>query len=448
MILVKLDPTFESFRTKARQLLSKEIHPRDIEWLTEDSGFTFGEWWEDIPVIASAPVPKEYVELANLVSTLRDPTVWTLLYRVLYRITYEDRALLQSPLDSDVLDLAQKAKLVTRDMHKMKAFVRFKEVRSEEGTLYVAWHRPDHRIVRLVAPFFKDRFNGMNWIIMTEDESVSWDGKELRFSEGVPKEKVNIVDSAEDLWKTYYSSIFNPARIKISAMKKELPVRHWKTLPETELITGLLQEAPGRLQEFYDSQTLKPTALVDTLEELNEELKRCRACGICPKATGPVPGEGPRNAKIMLIGEQPGNEEDLARKPFIGPAGGVLDRALKENGIRREDLYITNAVKGFKYIPKGHQRWHKGASLAEVTTCKSWLKKEIELVKPEVVVCLGRSAALAITGKMVKIKDVRGEFFESAFSKKTIILPHPAAILRNADEPIEEFIREMGKLQV
>lgn len=439
MNLVQIDPTFESFRDKARQLISRKIHFDEVEWILDEPGFRFGKLWEDISVHEVPHVNKEFVEHAKLVSAYRDDAIWPLLYRALYRVVFDDKNLFANPLDQDVMELQNKAKLVSRDIHKMKAFVRFKEVSTDAGTIFMAWHNPDHRIIRLAAPFFKDRFNGMKWIIMTSDETANWNGSELTFSPGVSQTEAPKFDDKEDLWKTYYRAIFNPARIKISAMKKELPVRHWKTLPEAELITGLIDEAPHRLNEFYESQRAKPEINFSSIEELNQSLAKCRACGICEKANGPVTGEGPLNPKIMIIGEQPGNEEDLQRKPFIGPAGEVLNRALNEIELNRNDIYLTNAVKGFKYIPKANLRWHKGATITEIKTCQSWLKKEIELVRPEIIVCLGRSAALSIIGKMVKIEDVRGKFFSSAYSTKTIILPHPAAILRDKEDQEEAF---------
>lgn len=449
MILVRIKPDFEAFRKKARQLIAKKIRFDSVEWVDHEGGFFFGEEWQDIEVKAGFSVSKEFLDLAKLASAYRETSTWSLLYRLLYRITYEDKNLLRQALDPDILELDRRVKLVNRDIHKMKAFVRFREVKTEDGAVYLAWHRPDHRIVRFAAPFFKDRFNGMKWMIMTEDETVSWDKSELFFTEGIPREKVSLEDEAEDLWKTYYRSIFNPARIKIQAMKKELPVRHWSTLPETELITELIAEAPSRLQKFYDSQKERPVTAATTLSALYDDLAKCRACGICERATAPVPGFGPSHSRIMIIGEQPGNEEDLSGKPFVGPAGQVLNEALTKNGIRREDLFLTNAVKGFKYIPKGHQRWHKGASISEITTCRLWLKKEIEMIKPETIICLGRSAAFAIVGKLVKIEDVRGRFFESAYSKQTIIFPHPASVLRDMtdkEKALELFTADFKKL--
>ncbi len=450
MYNVRFAADFESWRIKAKQLLVSNIKPDEINWITEETGFHFGQEWTDIEVTDSPRIPREYFEAASVVSCFRDDSTWTLLYRIAWRILHEQRELLKISLDADVRELENRHKSVMRDLHKMKAFVRFKEVQQDGKILYVAWHRPDHRISRLAAPFFKDRFNGMNWIIMTEDETINWDQKSLTFSEGVSSHNAPSIDSAEDLWKTYYSSIFNPARIKIGAMKKEMPVRHWKTLPESELITSLIDEAPERLKVFYDSQ--RPNATQEkqlTYPEIKEALKSCRSCDICQKATGPVMGEGPLNARIMFIGEQPGNEEDQIGTPFIGPAGQLLEKALLKRGFNRNEIYITNAVKGFKWIYQSSMRLHRSANASEISACKPWLKQELNLIKPQIVVCLGRSAAQSILGKMVKMEEVRGKFFSSSVCDKTIILPHPSSILRiqNPNEreiAFNRFVEELG----
>ncbi len=434
MYHVRFEPDFDNWRMKARQLLSFHIPPSQVQWITSEGGFVLTEEWQDKEVTATLNLPRDYFQRAQVVSAYRDDSTWDLLYRIAYRILHGEKDLLNITLDDDIKEFESRHRLVMRDIHKMKAFVRFKEVQQEEKTIYMAWHRPDHRIVRLAAPFFKDRFNGMNWVIMTEDETMSWDQEEITFSPGVPEHEAPKADSTDDLWKTYYSSIFNPARIKIKAMKKELPVRHWKTLPESELIDSLIDEAPERLKKFYESQ--RPAAAIErqlSYEEIKDGIKFCRSCEICSKATGPVMGEGNQQARIMFIGEQPGNEEDLNGKPFIGPAGQLLERAFKLRGFKREEMYITNAVKGFKWIEQMNSRWHRSANASEISACKPWLKQELGLVKPEIVVCLGRSAAQSILGKMIKMEEVRGRFFKSHICDQTIILPHPSSILRIQD---------------
>lgn len=422
---------FTHWRIQARSLLAEKIHYNEVDW--GGSGFSFGETFQAKNGNVQLSIPKEFMRDAVIVAAFREDSTWSLLYRLAWRLLYENRDLFGNPLDEDVSEFGRRLKLVTRDMHKMKAFVRFREVRIGEELHYYSWHRPDHRIIHLIAPFFRDRFNGMNWTIMTEDGCATWDKKELTFSPGVERSALP-PDGAEDLWRTYYSSVFNPARIKESAMKKEMPVRYWKTLPESELITGLMQEAPNRLEEFYDSQRASaPTERFASLSELNSALSRCGACEICPKATAPVPGEGPGNARVMIVGEQPGNEEDKAGRPFQGPSGELLDEVLKRSGFRREDIYVTNAVKGFKHVIINSFRQHRTAQAREISSCRPWVKEELRLIQPELIICLGRTAAQSLLGKMIKMEDVRGKVMTSPLGKM-VILPHPASILRSQED--------------
>lgn len=430
MIGVDYCSDFEEWRNLSRSLLQERIHFNEIDWAGSDA-FSFHEKYIIKKSDVVVPVPKEFMRAAMIVSAFRDDSNWSLLYRLAYRLAYENKELLNDPLDSDILELNRRHKLVTRDMHKMKAFVRFREVIIENETHYFSWHRPDHKIVRLIAAFFRDRFNGMNWTIMTDDECVSWDKNELTFTEGVPRSSLP-EDEAEDLWKTYYSSVFNPGRIKEKAMKKEMPVRYWKTLPESELISSLMKEAPDRLEKFYDDQREAGTGSV---------LEKCRACGICSHSSGPVAGVGPKNARVMIVGEQPGDEEDKTGLPFQGPSGALLDDVLKKSGFKREDIYVTNAVKGFKHVIINSFRKHRTASSAEVAACRSWLKEELKTVQPELVICLGRIPAQSLFGKLLKMSDVRGKVLSSPLAPRVVILPHPATILR-ADPEAQKELRE------
>ncbi|MBC7713049.1 MAG: UdgX family uracil-DNA binding protein, partial [Rhizobacter sp.] len=316
-----------------------------------------------------------------------------------------------------------------------KAFVRFKEIKKNDESIYMAWHRPDHRVLKFSAPFFTDRFNGMNWAIFTEEESMTWINNKLEFGPGISQREAEAQDSMEELWKTYYASIFNPGRVKIKMMKSELPVRHWKTLPEAELIDQLIAEAPARLDAFYESQ--RPSALQwvpkgenVTLSELRTALPNCSACGNCSRATAPVAGSGPETARIVFVGEQPGNEEDLNGSPFVGPAGQLLMEALEIAGILRSEVYLTNAVKSFKWKDLNGMRKHVNPTAADIAACRPWLKSELDIVRPQILVCLGASAALSVFGKMMKVGDSHGKIFQTTFSDKTIILSHPSAILR------------------
>jgi uracil-DNA glycosylase family protein len=314
---------------------------------------------------------------------------------------------LQRATDADVTALRGQVQAVRRDEHKMHAFVRFRRVDTADGEQFVAWHRPDHPILRLAAPFFARRFPAMRWTIVTPDASASWDGEALRYGPGAPRSSTPQDDELEALFVTYYQSIFNPARLNLRAMRAEMPRKHWATLPETTAIAGLVRAAPERTAAMLAGQASAAAAWVPALHEV-EEVQRlpvlraaaaaCRACGLAACATRTVFGEGPAAARMMLVGEQPGDEEDLEGRPFVGPAGQVLDALLAEVGIDRSQVYVTNAVKHFKWQADGSRRVHVRPGPTEVAACRAWLDAEIAAVRPAVIVCLGSTAARSFVG--------------------------------------------------
>ena len=443
MKIIAIEPTFEAWRIKARSLLEDKIHFDNIVWQTSTRGSLL-DFVSDPPRERASliSIPREFIQEAHIVAAFRDDTTWSLLYRLVYRIVYEKKNLMENPLDDDVLDFRRRMKQVDRDLHKMKAFVRFREIQNDDGFVYMAWHRSDHRVLKFAAPFFKDRFNGMNWVIFTEDESMSWMNNKLSFGPGISQKEAEAYDEMEELWKTYYASIFNPARLKVKMMKQELPVRHWKTLPEAQIIDQLISEAPRRLDEFYEAQ--KRSAYewipksVSELSELKAALPSCAACSICSRATAPVFGEGPRDARIVFVGEQPGNEEDKEGRPFVGPAGKLFMSALEKANLRREDVYVTNAVKAFKWKGVNEMRKYMNPSASEIAACRPWVKSELEMIKPLLLVCLGASAAQSVFGKVMKVGESHGKIFKTSYSDHTIILSHPSAILRAEDPLVKE----------
>jgi uracil-DNA glycosylase len=171
-----------------------------------------------------------------------------------------------------------------------------------------------------------------------------------------------------------------------------------------------------------------------TLDTLRQAAQECRACDLYKAATQAVLGEGPRRAAAFFLGEQPGDQEDLAGRPFVGPAGKVLDEALAEVGIPRDDVYVTNAVKHFKWEPRGKRRIHKKPNLTEVKACRPWLETELALIQPRLIVCLGATAAQAILGPQFRITRDHGRFFESSWAPWVTATLHPSAILRMPDE--------------
>jgi DNA polymerase len=183
------------------------------------------------------------------------------------------------------------------------------------------------------------------------------------------------------------------------------------------------------------------------LAHLRRDAARCTACPLHANATQTVFGEGPADAPLMLVGEQPGDKEDLAGRPFVGPAGALLDRCLSEAGIERSRAYVTNAVKHFKWIRQGKRRLHGKPSAREIDICKPWLAAEIELVRPTVLVCLGATAARTLLGKDFRVTRQRGEFIPSPLAGRVMATVHPSSLLRATEGREQEIARFIGDLR-
>lgn len=445
-------PTFSAWQKSARRALLREISPDLIAWEELGADQPSLAMFEEIdaPPESKVPrfrVPKAFLEMAKRVACHRDARRWALLYRVLWRLTHGEPRLIEIMVDADVHELMALDKAVRHDLHKMRAFVRFREVTHEGLTWYVAWFEPAHHIVERNAAFFRDRFASMHWSILTPDRCLHWDGHHLSFTHGVPKSESPTEDAVESLWLTYYGSIFNPARVKTRAMEAEMPKKYWKNLPEAALIPALLEEAPRRVRDMVTYSQAKsapetfstaPVPETNDLSELAAAASKCVACPLYRNATQIVFGEGAKNARLVFVGEQPGDQEDLAGKPFIGPAGQLFDRALQEAGIDRQKAYVTNAVKHFKWEPRGKRRLHAKPSAREIATCRSWLDAELKILQPEVLVLLGATATQSVLGSKPRVMRDRGQVMPSEYCPQTLITIHPSALLRAPDVETRE----------
>jgi probable DNA metabolism protein len=243
MIATHVENNFESWRMAARPLLARRIRPNAIIW----SGRSQGLLYEAMKPKASAPaelrVPGKFIRLAEAVACYDDDEKWPLLYRILYRLTFENKDLLNIESDTDVRAAKLMEKGVSRDVHKFHAFVRFRQIKTEGDEIYAAWHEPQHWCVERATPFFERRFGSMKWSIFTPKGCAHWDLKELTFSPPADPSMAPATDEMEDFWRLYYRSIFNPFRLNVKTMKREMPVRHWSTLPEADLIPELIREA-------------------------------------------------------------------------------------------------------------------------------------------------------------------------------------------------------------
>lgn len=460
---LKSETDFATWRDAARRLVLCAVAPEDVSWIVDGARQANLHELPQTPAAALFNVPRSFVERAELVACHADGTRFAFLYRLLWRLVREPH-LLEIASDPDVRRFGSMAKAVRRDIHKMRAFVRFRRVPGSDAEHYAAWFEPDHFIVERNAPFFVRRFAGMRWTIFTPHASARWDGHELSIGPGADKAALPAEDAAEELWKTYFGAIFNPARLKVKAMQAEMPKKYWRNLPEAALIPEMIAGAERAAGEMIARIPTKPPArhdsiqarrwqhegapLVDdganatTIEEVREAAKVCRRCPLWRDATQTVFGEGPADAKWVFVGEQPGDQEDLAGKPFVGPAGRVFDAILQEAGIDRSEVYVTNAVKHFKFEPRGKRRIHQKPNAGEIRACYWWMDKELALIKPDLVVALGATAAQSLLGRTIAVTKLRGETVERDDGLRVFVTIHPSFILRIPDPRDKEAERE------
>lgn len=457
VIILDNETNFDGWRKAARTLALHHVAPADVTWRVQSQtvpgqtkdrlplGLSEAQSLPPIETETTFNVPVNFIELARVTILHRDGERFALLYRLLWRLK-ADHDLLGTMTDPDVAMTAAMASAVQRDEHKMHAFVRFREIGRERQAHYVAWFEPEHHVVELAAPFFAKRFADMPWSILTPDLCAHWDGHALEFTSGLSKSEAPSEDRLEETWRRYYASIFNPARLNVKAMQAEMPKKYWRNLPEASIIKPLIEDAErmtGAMIAHAASDPHKPRKrpeapmkrklAADDLEALREEAAHCRACHLYKDATQTVFGEGPKSANIMLVGEQPGDKEDLAGHPFVGPAGQLLDRALDEAGVDRKKVYVTNAVKHFKFVPRGKIRLHQKPATPEIKACRQWYERELAAVQPNLVVAMGATAAQSVFGKITPIGKTRGRLIDLPDGRKALVTVHPSYLLRLPD---------------
>ena len=452
------------WRDGARALVAAGVAPERIEWLVGDGASRLPG-----PGQSEVRTSRAFLDAVEQGLLHSDPQRWALAYDILWRMQRSPR-LMEDRSDRAVARLHTLVRNVRRDEHKMRAFVRFRRVEGAEQETgreaYVAWFEPEHHIERANARFFADRFAGMDWTIVTPRATISWDGERIAFGPGGSRAYVPPEDAAEDAWRTYYRSIFNPNRLKIAAMRSEMPVKYWRNLPEAPLIAPLIGSAAKRSEamvrapaevlrvsredagmDLFEAEGGGERGIGDnsaprTLEELHEAEKACRQCPLWEPATQVVPGVGPADAAVMFVGEQPGDNEDLAGEPFIGPAGQMFDAVAEEVGLDRSGMFVTNAVKHFKFEPRGKRRIHQKPDTSEIKACRNWFLHERRIVQPKLIVAMGATGARAVTGKAVTISRTRGTIMPLDEETEYLITVHPSFLLRLPDEHLKRIERE------
>jgi len=423
---ITFKPDFESWRAVARQLLRERVPPSEVRMMDCEQDSTL--WTADFVSGDGGPdpqisVPRQFLETAKHVACHINPLRWQLLYSVLWRLR-QNRELLKVETDDEVKTVLFMEQQIRRDAERMQTGVKFEQIQVEpQNERLIAWHRPDYAIVELAAPLFAERFVRSRWSILTPYRSVHWnpERRKLEFGGGVPRFTMPRKEELKQLWLAQRGALAQPAR------KQPQPVRVESTQHRLQPMFG----DKFRVQTAATAKAFVPGSL--ELPVLNDAVQRCQGCELHQCATQAVFGVGPADARIMLVGEQPGNDEDIACKPFVGPAGKLLDRALIEAGIQREAVYITNAVKHFKFERRGSKRIHRTPQMTEIKACKPWLEAEIRAVKPEIIVCLGATAAKSVLNLQNLLMKHRGQIFNSPYAEKVIATIHPSAILRVED---------------
>jgi probable DNA metabolism protein len=466
-LALESETDFNGWRKSARALILNNVSPSDVTWSVQGNSPELFEPSAIAPPSdphSTFTVSAKFVELAQSIILNRNPERFALLYRLLWRLRGNPDLLLVAT-DPDVSFIAAMAKAVHRDQHKMHAFVRFREVGQGETSRFIAWFEPEHHIVEATAPFFARRFAGMAWSILTPEACAHWDGHAITITAGVGKAEAPSEDRLEQTWRTYYASIFNPARLKVKAMQTEMPKKYWRNLPEASLIKPLIAGAERAASAMIANAATEPhksqkrplpsmkseqSPSASKIQALRDDAADCRACPLWKDATQTVFGEGPQHAQVMLVGEQPGDKEDLAGKPFVGPAGQMLDRALEEAGIDRSKVYVTNAVKHFKFLARGKFRLHQKPNTSEIRACRQWYERELSSIKPALVVAMGATAAQSVFGKITPINKNRGRLIDLEDGTRTLVTVHPSYLLRlpDADARAQEYGRFVTDLKI
>jgi DNA polymerase len=453
--------TFAEWREAARELLVHDVPPELVTWGAPHTG---GDLFTSAPSTAEAPhnqdvkalteqdslpppgpahapphIPRSLMDMLQAAACCRVPDRWAFLYRVMWR-WQQGQHEVQSPADEDGARLHAMVKAVHREEHDMHAYIRFRERPAEAGPpRFVAWYEPRHDVLPQVAEHFVSRMGKVSWMIATPEASVLWDGQTLHNTGPLVKHSDDLEDTGEALWLTYYRSVFNPARLNQSVMRQHIPSHRWKNLPEGKIVPQMISDASlgarrtGQLQAVGQRKgTTIPIAPEDAQPERQQpsKLDECRRCELWQFATQAVGGEGPKKAKIMFVGEQPGDQEDLAGQPFVGPAGKLLDRVCEAAGVDRESIYVTNAVKHFKWEPRGKRRLHKTPAQREIEACHYWLEKELAHVKPDVIVALGATALKSVMHTAnVTLRDSLGKPVRHE-GRWVVTTYHPSYVLR------------------
>jgi uracil-DNA glycosylase len=425
-VVLANETDWDGWRKAARALVLSGVPPGDVRWAVrshDEEGDPLQE------AVGSFSVSRALVSLASLAIQARDQQRFDLLYRLVWCANAGEKA------DASETRRAQRLAFAVRaEAHRMRTLLRYLPVREGNGTRYLGWYDPAHFVLDANAQLIARRFPDLAFSIVTPDGAAHWDGTELRFSIGADRGSIPDDEALESWWHRHQLRLTQQSRVGTA-------------VPEAEQ----LDEMPRPLDHPALGPVVLPRYGDRPLEEAMHEAADCRRCHLHEPATQTVFGEGPAQAAVLFVGEQPGDQEDVIGRPFVGPAGQIMDRAMEEAGIDRRTIYITNAVKHFKFEPRGKRRIHKTPEMPEIQACRFWLDVELVRLRPKLVVAMGGTAARALLGRAVTITRERGRPIELSDGQRAFVTVHPSFLLRVPDEEAKQreyqaFVADLRKV--
>ncbi|WP_168791292.1 UdgX family uracil-DNA binding protein [Paraburkholderia aromaticivorans] len=473
---ISIEPSFAAWRHAARELLRQGVEPERIEWVECDSCDSAGsdsgnanaqDGSATAPVVPTPAIPRELLAWLKTAACFYAPDRWSLLYRILWRWTHGERHVLD-PQDADGALLDQRIQSVEHETSDLVALTLFRRRDPSMGPPeFVGWYEPHHDLLEQAAERFAERMGDSTWMLATPQGAAFWSGMLLRISRPAAAEdehaahpcperqqqnppatqalppgamvgEATTSEPTEALWLAYYASVFNGAPAPV-------PLRYWRTPPAGPPLPAQLARERSRLGAQRGTVTvpemppLEYSAVTPPLREPTGPLPTCRRCALWRNAKQAVAGAGPARAAIMVVGEQPGEHENQHGVPFMGPAGQLLDTVLARAGLERAALYLTYAVKHYKWETLEQQRVHRTPARREVEACQYWLDHELAQVAPRVVVTLGATALKALTGAHVNLSEYLGQTIDHG---GRLIVPtwHPSYALKMADGRLREDV--------
>ncbi len=421
-VALRSETDWDGWRQATRALVLASVPPSEVTWSVVGPA-------TDLPSgTGSFTVSRALVALASLAIQARDQDRFGLLYGLVWRANAGDNPL-ASETDPDLLLARRLAFAVRAEAHRMRTHVRF--LATEDRLL--GWYAPAHFVLEANAQLLARRFPKAMFSLITPDGSAHWDGAELRFGTGLRQPEDD--DTLLAWWNAHGAAVLDEATIGTS-------------VPEAED----LDEAPRPPDRPAIGPVVLALATDPGLRTAVRQAVTCQRCALHIPATQTVFGEGPAGAAAMFIGEQPGDQEDIIGRPFVGPAGQLLDRAMEEAGIDRRTIYITNAVKHFKFAPRGTRRIHQSPSPEEIQICRFWLDVERVHLRLKLLVLMGASGARAVLGRPVAVTRERGRPFRLEDGQLAFITVHPSYLLRIPDEAskareYQAFVRDLAMVR-